>query len=95
MDITGLTISLISGAVGGNISGVALPDKSLGAAGNSLAGVLGGGIGGSILQALGVFATGGGVDPGSVIGNIISGSVGGSILMVIIGLIKDALATKS
>ena len=37
-----LIIQLISGAVGGNIAGVALKDYSLGTLGNSIAGVVGG-----------------------------------------------------
>jgi uncharacterized membrane protein YeaQ/YmgE (transglycosylase-associated protein family) len=93
MDIITLIISLISGAVGGNIAGAALKDQSLGTLGNSIAGILGGGIGGMILQSLlGVPAGGGGLDLGSLIGNIASGGVGGGILMVIIGLIKGAMA---
>ena len=93
MDIIALLISLISGAVGGNIAGAVLKDQSLGTLGNSIAGILGGGIGGAILQSvLGVPAGGGGLDLGSLIGNIASGGVGGGILMVIIGLIKGAMA---
>src|SRR5262245_47562059 len=93
MDIIALLISLISGAVGGNIAGAVLKDQSLGTLGNSIAGILGGGIGGAILQSvLGVPAGGGGLDLGSLIGNIASGGVGGGILMAIIGLIKGAMA---
>jgi uncharacterized membrane protein YeaQ/YmgE (transglycosylase-associated protein family) len=93
MDITSLIISLISGAVGGNVAGAALKDQSLGTLGNSLAGILGGGVGSVILQALGVLAAGGGVlDLGTIRGNIASGGVGGGLLMVIIGLLKGALA---
>jgi|694.fasta_scaffold100244_2 uncharacterized membrane protein YeaQ/YmgE (transglycosylase-associated protein family) len=52
-----LLISLLSGIVGGNIAGAAMPsDKNLGALGNSVAGFFGGGIGGYILQALGILA---------------------------------------
>jgi len=47
MDMTGLLVSLISGAVGGNVAGAAMQDKSLGTLGNSLAGIFGGGIGGA------------------------------------------------
>ena len=91
MDFLNLIISLISGAVGGNIAGAALKDQSLGTVGNSIAGILGG-VGGRLLQALGASAAGGGLDPGSLIGSIASGGVGGSIVMVIIGLIKSAMA---
>ena len=42
--------SLIIEAVGGNVVGAALKDKSLGAIGNSIAEIVGGGVGGTILQ---------------------------------------------
>jgi uncharacterized membrane protein YeaQ/YmgE (transglycosylase-associated protein family) len=58
MNIVGLIIQLISGAVGGNAAGALLKKFSLGTAGNSIVGILGGGVGGQILAALGV---GGGV----------------------------------
>ena len=92
MDLLNLIISLISGAIGGNIAGAALKDQSLGTVGNSIAGILGGGVGGMLLQALGASVGGGGLDAGALIGSIASGGVGGSIVMVIIGLIKGAMA---
>ncbi|MET0152889.1 MAG: hypothetical protein ABW298_09815 [Candidatus Binatia bacterium] len=86
MDMTSLLISLISGAVGGNVAGAAMKDKSLGTRGNSLAGIFGGGIGSFLLQALGVLATsatsGGGL--GDILGNVAGGGVGGAILLVIV-----------
>jgi uncharacterized membrane protein YeaQ/YmgE (transglycosylase-associated protein family) len=41
--IIGLIISLISGAIGGNIAGGVLKEQSLGAVGNTIAGLVGGG----------------------------------------------------
>ena len=96
MEIINLLISLISGAVGGNVAGAAMPDKNLGALGNTLSGILGGGLGGYVMQALGLLAsaqtaTGGtGLDIGSIIANIGSSGVGGAILMAVIGMIKNA-----
>jgi len=40
MNILYLIISLVCGAVGGNIAGALMKDKSLGTLGNSLAGIL-------------------------------------------------------
>ena len=96
MDITSLIIQLVSGAVGGNAAGAALKEKSLGLIGNSLAGVVGGGVGGTILHAvMGAAATGGGgMDMSSIIGNVAGGGVGGAILMAAIGIIKNAMAKK-
>ena len=94
MDTTSLIISLISGAVGGNAAGAAMPDRSLGTLGNSLAGIVGGGVGGSIIQTL-VPALAQGGDVGSILGNVAGGGVGGALLMGIISLIKNALAAKA
>jgi uncharacterized membrane protein YeaQ/YmgE (transglycosylase-associated protein family) len=50
MDVTSLIVELISGAVGGNVAGAAIKEKSLGAVGNSLAGIVGGGFGGTTIS---------------------------------------------
>ena len=95
--IIGLIIQLISGAVGGNVAGAALKQYNLGTLGNSIAGIIGGGVGAQIIGALvgGGAGTGmagaGGLDVGSIIGQIASGGVGGGILMVIVGLIKKPM----
>ena len=49
MDILSLIISLISGAVGGNVAGALMKDKNLGTLWNSIAGIVGGGVGGGLL----------------------------------------------
>ena len=93
MDLVGLLISVISGAVGGNIAGAAMQDKSLGTLGNSIAGVLGGGLGSVLLRAVGILAqSGGGLDLGSIVGNVASGGIGGAILLVVIALIRGTMA---
>ena len=102
MDIVSLIISLISGVVGGNIAGAAVPeDKNLGAIGNSVAGLFGGGIGGYIMQALGLLTTAGVAGatgaPGTefdishILANVGSSGVGGAVLMLIVGFIKNAM----
>lgn len=97
-----LIVSLISGVIGGNIAGAAMPDKNLGGVVNSLSGLVGGGIGGYILKALGVAAattaavqTGATpapehVDIASILANIGGGGAGGAILAAVLGLIKNA-----
>jgi len=95
--IIGLIIQLIAGGVGGNIAGSALKQYNLGTIGNTIAGIIGGGVGAQIIGALlggepEVAAAGtGGLDIGSIIGQIASGGVGGGILMVIVGLIKQVM----
>lgn len=63
-------IQLLSGAAGGNAVAAMMKNLSLGAEGNSIVGVLGGGIGGQIIGMLGM-ATG--VDGGIGLGNAVDG----------------------
>ncbi|MBA3386942.1 MAG: hypothetical protein H0T95_10055 [Chthoniobacterales bacterium] len=94
MDIISLLIQAVSGAVGGNVAGAAMKDNTLGVIGNSLAGIVGGGLGGTILQAVmgSTAAGGGGMDMQSILANVGGGGVGGAILMAIIGIIKNKMA---
>jgi uncharacterized membrane protein YeaQ/YmgE (transglycosylase-associated protein family) len=88
--IASWAISLITGAVGGNIAGTLFKNLSLGTIGNTIAGVVGGGAGGQILSAVlgsGAF--------GSLVGNIAGSGVGSFVAMVIVGLIKNAIAKKA
>jgi uncharacterized membrane protein YeaQ/YmgE (transglycosylase-associated protein family) len=87
-----LIIQLASGAIGGNVAGGLMKENSLGTLGNSIAGIVGGGLGGQILGLLGLAASGGGMDIASIIGSIASGGVGGGVLMAVIGLIRKAMA---
>lgn len=79
-----LIISLLSGAVGGNIAGALLKKFSMGTLWNSVVGILGGGLGAQLLGMLGI-------DISGIIGNIAGSGVGGAVLMVVIGLIKSAM----
>jgi len=93
VDFTNLLVPLICGAVGGNLAAGAIPQRSLGIVGNSLAGIFGVGIGGSLLHALGLFATldaGGGL--GSILGQVASGGVGGVVVLLAVALVKGALS---
>jgi uncharacterized membrane protein YeaQ/YmgE (transglycosylase-associated protein family) len=93
MNIISLIIDAISGAVGGNVAGAAMKEKSLGTVGNSIAGILGGGLGGMILQSImGSAATGGSLDLTTILSNVAGGGVGGAILMAVIGIIKNKMA---
>ena len=98
MEWISLGINLLSGAVGGNAAGKLLKSFSLGKIGNSIAGIMGGGLGGQLLNMLGVNSTavaatsGGQMDFASLLGALASGGVGGSIVMVVFGCIKKAFA---
>lgn len=90
-----LLIQLVSGAVGGNVAGALKKDMSLGTVGNSIAGILGGGLGGWLLGLLGISGGGEGtMDLGNIVGSIAGGGVGGGILMWIVGVIKKAMVKK-
>jgi hypothetical protein len=94
MDIASLLIQLASGAVGGNIAGAALKDQSLGTIGNTIAGLVGGGLTGQLLPVLfgiGTAAARGNLDIGSIITQVISGGVGGGVLMAVIGVLKQMM----
>jgi hypothetical protein len=98
MSIFALIIQLICGALGGNITGKLFKNIDLGTLGNSLAGILGGGLGGQILSSLGAFggnAAGGSLDLSTIIGSILSGGVGGGVLMAIIGFVKRLMMRPS
>jgi len=96
MDITSLIVEAVSGAVGGNVAGAARKDKSLGTVGNSIAGIVGGGLGGTILQSVmgSAAAGGGGMDMQSILANVGGGGVGGAILMIIVGIIKAQMSKQ-
>jgi uncharacterized membrane protein YeaQ/YmgE (transglycosylase-associated protein family) len=89
-----LIIQLISGAVGGNVAGAAMKDNSLGTLGNSIAGIVGGGIGGQILAALvpALASQAGSMDIGSIVSQIAGGGIGGAVLMAIVGILKNMMA---
>ena len=88
-------IQLVCGALGGNAAASMKKDLSLGTIGNSIAGILGGGLGGQLLGMLGVGAGGdGSLDLGNLVGSIAGGGIGGGILMGIVGAIKQAMTKK-
>ena len=97
MDIMSIIIQLIAGAVGGNAAGAAMKDKSLGGAGNSIVGAIGGLILGQIVQTV----TGGAIsadtaavvasnlDIAAIIKNLAGGGIGGALLAAVAGMIKN------
>ncbi len=86
-----LIINLLSGAAGGNVAGALMKKFSLGGLGNSIVGILGGGLGGQLLNMAGI-GTSGGMDAAGIISSIAGGGVGGGVLMAIIGVIKNAMS---
>ena len=95
MNAAGLIIQLVSGAVGGNIAGAVLKKFSLGPVGNSIVGILGGGLGGQLLGMLGMGGGAGASGIGSIVSSIAGGGVGGGVLMAVVGLIRQAMSKSS
>lgn len=95
MDVVALLIQFVGGATGGNIAGSLLRRISLGPIGNTIAGMVGGGIGTVLLD--------GGLgpdhaaaltllDPGAIIGEIAAAGIGGNAMMVFVGLLRQWLS---
>lgn len=97
MDIVGLIVQLIAGAVGGNLAGKANAQFDMGGAGNSIVGAIGGVVLGQIVERL----TGGavtadqaaaatqGMDIAGIISSLVGGGAGGAVLSGIVGALKN------
>jgi hypothetical protein len=96
MDIATLLIQLASGALGGNAAGTYAKDTGLGTMGNTIAGALGGGIGGQILNALlglGGTAAASGLDIGTIVSGFATGGIMGGLTALAIGFLKAKMGT--
>ncbi len=77
-----IIVTLIVGAIGGNLAGLVLAGRSLGFLWNTVVGVLGGGLGYFVLGLLGIGGAGLVYASGAAF-------VGGAILLLIIGLVRQ------
>jgi hypothetical protein len=94
MDIASLLIQLASGALGGNAAGAYAKDTGMSTAGNTIAGALGGGIGGQIIHALlgvGGTAAASGLDIGTIVSAFASGGIMGGLTALAIGFLKSKM----
>ncbi len=91
MDPISLLMPFFSGAAGGNLVGGILKNFNLGSLGNSLAGMIGGGVGSLVIgNMLGLPMPQGGVDPdtSALLGQILGGGVGGGVLTIVIAILQ-------
>ncbi len=95
-----ILVQLIAGGAGGNVIGQLAKNLSLGTAGNSIVGAVGGlagpwraGMIPGLASLVGAAATGaGGMDLGALAGQGATGLVSGGVLTAIAGIIKSAMA---
>lgn len=88
-----ILINLVAGALGGNAAGKASPTFDLGTLGNTVAGLVGGGVLGQIVTliwpAVAASLQSGKFDIGSIIAQAVGGGAGGAILTAIVGAIRN------
>ena len=92
-----LIVGLLSGAVGGNAAAKVIGNLNQGTLINSIAGVVGGGLGGTTLSALGApdlagaAGEAGGLDFGAIIGQVVGGGIGGVGVLAVVGLVRNMI----
>ena len=87
-EVVYLFIRIVAGAIAGNAVGAWKKDCSLGQAGNTVLGVIGGLGGGLILADA---AAGEGIKVGSIIGQLLAGGIGGAVFTYVLGSMKNAM----
>ncbi|MBK5439073.1 hypothetical protein JFV30_20425 [Pseudomonas sp. TH32] len=87
-----LVLQIISGAIGGQIAG--LGKQSLGTGLNTLVGGVGGLVLGQIVSLITGTETASDLTLAALASNIIGGGVGGLVLTLVVGWLKQRIATK-
>lgn len=83
MDLTGLVIFLVIGAVAGWLAGTLMKGGGFGLLGNIVVGIIGSVVGGFVFGLLGISA-------GGIIGSIVTATVGAALLLFVVSIIKKA-----
>ena len=83
MDLSGLIVFLLIGALAGWIAGQVMKGSGFGVVGNIVVGILGAVLGGILFRVVGLTAT-------SLIGDIITATIGAIVLLYIVIFIKKA-----
>ena len=84
-----ILMNLVAGALGGNAVGKASPGFDLGTLGNTISGLVGGGVLGQIITLLLPTLMSGKLDVGTIIMQLVGGGAGGALLTAIVGAIKN------
>ncbi len=89
MEILPLITVLTSGAIGGNLAGSFMPKVSMGKVGNTIAGIVGGGLGGYLFDMLGMTGTGvpgsGATDLRNFLTTFFASALSGGTMMLFLG----------
>lgn len=92
MDMT-LIIQIVAGLIGGNAAGKGMKNLSLGTAGNSVVGAVGGLASSFLASALGLGPeAAASLDIAGIIQTVVAGGAGGAVLTAILGVVKKAIA---
>jgi uncharacterized membrane protein YeaQ/YmgE (transglycosylase-associated protein family) len=81
MNLTGLILFLVIGALAGWLAGNLMRGGGFGLLGNIVVGIVGAVVGGSVFGLLGITA-------GGFIGSIITATAGAALLIYVVGLIR-------
>ena len=95
MDPLLLVVQILGGGMGGCLAATLLKNMSLGPAGNVLAGVIGGFLGGNVANsALGVTKSiaAAGIEPGLMVSQLIGSGIGGGLMMILVGMLRQVFA---
>jgi uncharacterized membrane protein YeaQ/YmgE (transglycosylase-associated protein family) len=87
-----ILMNLVAGALGGNAAGKASPSFDLGTLGNTIAGLVGGGVLGQVITLLLPSLMSGKLDAATIITQLVGGGAGGALLTAIVGAIKNKAA---
>ena len=87
-----ILMNLVAGALGGNAAGKASPSFDLGTLGNTIAGLVGGGVLGQVITLLLPSLMSGQLDAATIITQLVGGGAGGALLTAIVGAIKNKAA---
>lgn len=92
VDLTTLVVQLLSGAIGANIAGALLRGLSLGTLGNTIAGLIGGGVGGALvttLFALPEASFAAGMEPMAIVHQAAAGAGSGLVVTIVLGILRS------
>jgi hypothetical protein len=95
MDPLLLLVQLVGGGTGASVAASLFKTLNLGTIGNLLAGMIGGFLGGNVVNsALGISKAVGaaGVDPGVLVSQFAGCGVGGGLMMILVGMVRQVFS---